>query len=89
MTTTTALGHRIDKRTRTSDGTETCRYCGDIIPEGEQYQQETVSIAGKNVEVSVCAPCLKARPAGDWCAAITIGGAVVITLSVAAAVFGG
>ena len=87
MTTTTMM-QTIDKRPRTSDGTVCCERCGEIIPRGDRYQQETAATFDGNVEINVCLPCLTARDANDWAAAFIIGGAVVIVMTVAAAVCG-
>jgi NMD protein affecting ribosome stability and mRNA decay len=88
MTTTTRI-QTIDKRPRTSDGTTVCDRCGEIVPEGDRYQQETVTTSGGNIEIDVCMHCLTAKDGNDWLAAFTVGATITILLSVAAAVFGG
>ncbi|MEZ7195427.1 hypothetical protein [Pseudodesulfovibrio karagichevae] len=86
---TTTFLQTIDKRPRTSDGTTVCERCGEIIPAGDRYQQETVVTSGGNVEIDVCMHCLTAKDGNDWLAAFTVVAVVAILISAAAAGFGG
>jgi NMD protein affecting ribosome stability and mRNA decay len=88
MTTTTRI-QTIDKRPRTSDGTTVCDRCGEIVPEGDRYQQETVTTSGGNIEIDVCMHCLTAKDGNDWLAAFTVVAAVAVFISALAAAYGG
>ncbi|WP_394699910.1 hypothetical protein [uncultured Pseudodesulfovibrio sp.] len=88
MTTDTMI-QTINKRPRTSDGTTVCERCGETIPQGDRYQQETVATFNGSVEIDVCMHCLTAKDGNDWLAAFTVGATLVILLAAAAAVFGG
>lgn len=89
--TPTVILPTTDKRPRTSDGFVTCDCCEQTIPNGDRYQQVTVSGHRGTVEINTCTDCLDCLYGRDsgWLAVFTTAAAIVIILALSLAVFGG
>ncbi|BDQ36340.1 hypothetical protein SYK_07000 [Pseudodesulfovibrio nedwellii] len=56
----------IDRRARTSDGDTVCALCGNTLPKGEVYTQETNVSTGTMIERDICANCQGSDPHNEF-----------------------
>jgi hypothetical protein len=73
----------IDKRHRTSDGTDMCAVCGNIIEQGELFITETANHNGLLAQRDMCRGCIVRGERSDalsWVVVIAVSLAVVAGL---------
>lgn len=79
----------IDRRARTSDGTDICSLCENIIPLGEVFTQVTDSDSGILLERNICADCQTGPDRDEFLTIASWIGAAVAVVGILALAFMG